>query len=296
MTRKRPRRKIIIIAVIGVLGFLTWTYLSHWPDGGLEPVTVEEGWVSHEKTLSAVFANVETVLTAPTEGNVIPVEEGQRFRKGDAVARVIPTGLNYGRSAGEVAVNTPHSGIFYSTLDGLEQLITPENMMNLGLDGLMSQMRNIQEAASADKGKAVSRYSPIGKVVDNLSPSWMFVFLEETDAMEDGSTSKYIINDGEYLGTVMKLSDKPKGAVICLNQYVNGSSANRRQNVVWKYKQSSKGMLVPLNSLYCHGEEKGVYVVEKGIVTFKGVRVLDANDSVACVEGLLEGAEIIPSP
>ncbi len=294
MANKRPKRLFIVVLLV-VSGFILWAFQSDWLIGRPSLVTVGEGSIKHEKTVKAVFANTEKVLTSPIEGKVSPVQgEGQRFRKGEIVAKITPTGVNIGRSGEEVAVSAPISGLFYSSRDGLEQVITPENLMNLDLNGLLAQTE--AKNPLTDGNHLVNKYSPIGKMVDNLSPSWMFIYLESTDDIAKGWSGKFIIGGEEYVGTVMKLAGQPKGAVICFTQYVKGTTEDRSQEIVLRYKSPSKGLLVPLSSLCSYGEEKGVYAEDGGKVNFKNVKVLDYDDSYACIEGLSEGIRVVVNP
>ncbi|NLI90755.1 MAG: hypothetical protein GX434_00725 [Peptococcaceae bacterium] len=299
MMPKGQRRKpnyLLILSIMIVTGVALWSLFTNWQSGQYTLTTARQGWVTHQKEVKAVFANTEIVLTAPVEGKVTPVQaEGKRFKKGETVARIIPSGVDYGQSIGEVSVAAPISGLFYCNTDRLEQVITPENFMNLDLNALLSQVQN-QKGSAAENSDAVSRLSPVGKMVNNLYPSWMFVYLEEKDKVTKGETLKFVISGEEYAGTVMKVSGQPKGAVVRFTQYINGTTETRVQNVTWNYKPASKGILIPLTALCTFGEERGVYVGDDGLIRFVHVKVLDNNDSLACIEGIPEGVEVISNP
>jgi len=294
MGLRKPKAFIIII--LGFIVILAWYFRSALLSTGFSLITAEEGWVKHEKTVRAVFANTETVLTAPIEGEVNPVqEEGGRFRKGETVAVITPAGVNTGGKLSPTAVSTPVSGLFYSRVDGLEQVITPDNLLRLDLFNLLTQVQNAGESMTLD-GSHVSKYSPVGKIVNNLSPSWMFIYLEEADIPVNGSTGKFIIADEEYAGTFIRATDQPKGAVVRLTQYVQSSIDNRTQEITWIYKPATKGTIVPLEALCTLGEERGVYVLERGSPCFKSVTILDNNESLACVKGIDRGTQVISNP
>lgn len=312
LLKKRPNY-IMGIGIVIVLGVLLWNVHSYWQISQIKTTTVKQGWVRHEKKLKAVFANTETILTAPMEGTVIPMlEEGQRFRKGETVARIIPTGVGTRGNLKEVAITAPISGLFYRQSDGLEDVITPENLVNMDLAALLnqavkaegsaststqgSQTQSSPDTTSTGMNDEVGKNSPLGKMVNNLYPSWMFVYLDESDVMIKGDTVKFIIDDEEYVGTVIKISGKPKGAVIRYTQYINGTTESRVKEVIWSYKPSTKGVLVPASSLCTFGEERGVYVGVEGVIRFMNIKVLDSNGTLACVEGIPEGIQVIQNP
>ncbi|RNC29498.1 MAG: hypothetical protein AWM53_00496 [Candidatus Dichloromethanomonas elyunquensis] len=298
MTKEQKRKPnyLLILSIILFVGLLLWKSNSIWASGKLSFVTVRQGWVQHQKEVKTIFANTEILLTAPVEGKVVPVQdEGKRFRKGETVAKIIPSGVDREQTVGEVAVTAPVSGLFYSKTDQLEQVITPENFMNMDVNALLSQVQN-GKIISSGNADSVNKLSPLGKIVNNLYPSWMFMYLEDKDQAAKGQTLKFTIRGEEYTGTVMQATGQPRGAVVRFNQYVNGTTENRVQNIIWNFKPASKGVLVPLTALCTFGEEKGVYAGNDGIVRFINVKVLDYNDSVACVEGIPEGIEIISNP
>jgi len=293
--RKKKPNILLIGSVIILLGVFIWNYYSYWRVSQLTIATAKQGWVKHEKKVKTVFANTEIILTTPAEGKFIPLQEdGRRFRKGETVGRLVPTGVDPGQSQGEIAITAPISGLFYSGRDGLEPVITPENLMNMDLKALLAQTENAPSPVTVTD--SVSKHSPVGKMVNNLYPSWMFVYLEASDQMAKGETVKFIIAGEEYAGTVMKLSGEPKGAVVRFTQYINGTTEGRVKDIIWSYKPSSKGTLVPVASLCSFGEEKGVYVGVEGVIRYTPVRVMDYNDTMAVVEGIPEGAQVIANP
>ncbi|MGI6450343.1 MAG: HlyD family efflux transporter periplasmic adaptor subunit [Desulfitobacteriia bacterium] len=320
---KKLRRKpnfLVILLIVLLLGFILWNYRSSWLVNRLTWDTVQKGWVRHEKTVAALFANTEIVVTASIEGRVTYIrEDGHRFKKGETVAILTPAGVSHGTDLNEQAVIAPISGLFYSFRDNLEEIITPENLMNMELEGLLSQaekaLQTEQEAkrekqqteqqevplqAEQNQAKSpistVSKYAPLGKMLNNLYPSWMFVHLDSSLPIAKDDIVKFLVEGEEYAGTVMKVSGKPQGAVVRFTQYVKGTTEKRQKEVIWIYKPATKGLVVPVNSLCTLGEEKGVYINDRGIIRFRNVKVLDSNDSLACVTGVPEGASVVVNP
>jgi hypothetical protein len=296
-SKKRPNY-LVITGMVLLLSAIVWNYYADWKVSQLTVTAAKQGWVKHEKKVKTVFANTEMVLTAPGEGEFIPIQEdGRRFKKGEAVARLVPSGVGSVHTQTEIAISAPVSGLFYTKRDGLEEVITPETLMNMDLPGLLSQAESLQTTDPNPAGhRSVSKNAPVGKIVNNLYPSWMFVYLGENDTVSKEDTLKFIIDEQEYSGTVMKLSGQPKGAVIRFTQYIKGTTENRVQEVTWSIKPPSKGMLVPVNSLCTYGEERGVYIEDEGIIRFRNVKVVDLNGEFACLDGIPEGVSVISNP
>jgi putative membrane fusion protein len=295
--RRRKPNYLLMIGIVVVGGLVLWHYGAVWRAGNVTFVVAKQGWVEHQQKVQVIFANTEAVVTAPAEGKVVPLrEDGSRYKKGETVARLTPSGVAFGNSLGEVAVTAPFSGLFYSTIDNLEQTITPENLLNLDLNALLTQVGKMTKESAPAKSEAVGKNAPVGKMVNNLAPSWMFVYLEGTDQVAKGDTVKFLIGGEEYAGTVMKVAGEPKGAVVRFNQYINGTTENRVQDVVWNYQPATKGTLVPLSALCTLGEERGVYVRDDGAIRFINVKVVDNNENAACVEGIPDGVEVVANP
>ncbi|MGI5901241.1 MAG: HlyD family efflux transporter periplasmic adaptor subunit [Desulfitobacteriia bacterium] len=300
MRKNKKKTKILLVVIILFsFGVLLWNYRPVWLAGSLSLITAGEGWLKHEKVVQAVFANQEQVLVAPIEGYVQIIGEGQRFRLGETVAFMTPSGVQMGAGVEKVAIVAPVSGLFFSECDGLEQIITPENFLSLDLKGLLDQVSNSSKEdkdSSPSDSDLVGKYAPIGKIVNNLSPSWMFIYTESLAGLKKDSVTKFSIDGEDYTGRVIKLSEQPKGALVELNQYVIGSAQERIKSVIWNYKPSTKGLLVPLSAICSNGDVKGVYVVERGVVCFRKVEILDSNEFQACIEGIPSGIKVVTNP
>jgi hypothetical protein len=303
MNRKRGNI-LFAAALIAVAVFFIWNLHAALAADRLQSAAAKEGIMKHETFVKAIFANTEIILTSPIEGKIIPLRgEGQRFSKGEIVAVMSPAGVDISRSVREVAVSAPFSGLFFTRWDDLEQVLTPDNLMNMELSGLLEQVEQIaaetagfQEEKTGSRGLVAKKYAPIGKMVDNLSPTWMFMYTDGPPNITEKAAVKFIIDGEEYSGTVMKVSCQPAGAVIRLSRFVAGTTEKRSNEIIWCYKPPSKGLLVPLSSICSDGEEKIVYVQDGGIIRGRNVQLIDADGSFACVKGLPEGSRVVVNP
>lgn len=295
---KKLRKKPSYLLIIGLLLFVAlilWNFRTNLIFAQYYLEVASQGVVEHHQTVEVIFANTETILTAPIQGKAtLPQEEGRRVAKGEIIARIVPTGIDHGTSGEEVILNAPNSGLFYSRYDNLEQIITPENLMNMDLEGLLSQ--TTAESSPIDHDVPISKYSPLGKIVNNLYPTWMFVYLDKNDKMHKGDTVRITVDDYEYTGVVMKSVQQPKGAIVRFSQYVRGSTENRIRKATWIVKPPTRGLVVPSSALSTRGEEIGIYIAEEGMTRFRPVRILDDNGVLACVQGVREGEKVVVNP
>jgi hypothetical protein len=95
--------------------------------------------------------------------------------------------------------------------------------LNLDLYNLLSEVQALDKKIISNTPATVllSANMHDRQMVNNLSPSWMFVYLESADVVRRGD-SRFQIDGAHYSGTVMELCGQPFGAVIRLNQYAKG--------------------------------------------------------------------------
>lgn len=293
---KKTNQLVFVLLFSLFLGLIIWSRHSFWLSRQLTFEKACLGVIKHEQTVKAVFANTETLLFSPAEGTFNYLEEeGRRFRKGEIIAALTPSGASYGLEMKTKEISAPVSGLFYVQTDGLEEVFSPENLLTMDLEKMLAETNRIK-VNSVNKKGPVSKNQVIGKIVNNLRPSWAFVYLPSLDGLLKDDIIKFVVEDEEYYARVMRISQRPRGAVVRFSQYITGSTESRIKDIIWRYKSSARGVVVPVSALISKGEEKGVFVVEEGIVRFKNVKLVDQNESYACVENLPEGVQVITNP
>jgi len=270
-------------------------YKSDWIARKLIYFSAHKGTVYHQENVKAVFANEEEYVYSPVGGTVdFPKEEGKRFGKGEVILTINTT--SYASAPSSVEIRANSSGLFYATRDGFEDTITPENFLTMDLSEMLEGIKLVDDKAYGNISDKVSANEIIGKIVNNLSSSWAFVYLSDTDGLWKGDTINLVINEKNYTADIEKISNQPCGVVVKFTQYVNEGVEKRIENIIWSYKSPTEGIIVPLSSLCIIGEESGVYVVEEGVVCFKTVRIIDKNDEFMCVENIPEGIRVVVNP
>jgi putative membrane fusion protein len=301
MTRKKTKeigvaKKLLGIGVLVLLllGSLGWVYRSSILTGSLKVELAKQGSIEHIQTVSAVFANEEVPIKAPAAGKPEFIgQEGQRFRRGDQVAVMRPEGVDLAQKdpkAG-VPVLAPIGGILSYGADGLESVLSPDNLLTMDLSKVLEQ-----SAFAKDGEGVVQNGGLIGKITNNLRPTVAVIKIAPTEENKLGKTLKFTINGYGYSAKVVRLLEYPPGLVVQFNQYVEGTAKQRLQEISWISRPAVEGVILPKSTLWNKGEEQGVYVVQGGVIQFRKVKILDENEKEVCIEGLPHGIPVIINP
>ena len=295
------RRKTIYlfwgILFIVFAGGILWFYRFSLTAGTIKFAVAQTGTITHERKVAATFANEEIAISAPFSGKIQFVgEDGQRFRRGETVATLQPEGAAPGTKQEYTtnhAILAAMGGLFFRHSDGLESIMTSENLTSMDLDKLLAQAAIVKTA-----GATVQAGEVVGKMVNNLIPTRAFLELSSIDGLEVGKTLRLIAGNQTVSAKILLKSDtpKPRGVIVQFPHYVDGSAAQRRQDVTWIYLPPTTGVLVPKSALWTQGEELGVFLWNEGVVHFKKVNVLDQDDSQVCIENLPSGIPVVITP
>lgn len=281
----------LILLAGGVLSF----YRSTLTAGSVKFIAAETGTITHERKISATFANLETPILASISGKINYVgKDGQRFRRGEAVATLQASGAAPGAKQDNTenqVIQTEVGGLFFRHSDGLETILTSENLITMDLERLLAQTANVKIP-----GSTVQAGEVVGKIVNNLIPTIAFLELPSIDGLAEGKTLRIAIGDDKVNARILRKSDQPRGAIVQFPHYVDGSVIDRRQEVTWIYRPPVTGVLVPKSALWTKGEELGVLLASEGIVQYKKVKVLGQDDSQACIENIPNGIPVVVTP
>ncbi|EGW38322.1 HlyD family efflux transporter periplasmic adaptor subunit [Desulfosporosinus sp. OT] len=292
--RRKPIYWFWGILFIVLTGGILWSYRSSLTAGDIKFAVAQTGTITHERKVTATFANEEIPISAPSTGKIQFLgENGQRFRRGEAVAILQAEGAAPGMTQDGMkqTILAAKGGLFFHQSDGLESIITSQNLNSMDLDKLLAQKANVKTA-----GATVQAGEIIGKIVNNLIPTQAFIELPSIDGLTVGKTLRLTAGNQTVSAKILRKSDTPKGVIVQFPHYVDGSAAQRRQDVTWSYLPSTSGVLVPKSALWTQGEELGIFLWDEGVVQFKKVTVLDQDDSQACIENLPSGIPVVITP
>ncbi len=283
------------VLVIALIGGILWSYRSNFNSVTIKFALAQTGTISHERKVKATFANQELPISAPFSGSVqIIGKDGQRVRRGEGIATIQPNGATPGtkqEDAQKQILSATMGGLFYNQTDGLETIITTENLSTMDLDQLSAQTANVKiPGANVQTGEFV------GKIVNNLIPTQAFLELTSIEGLTVGKTIRIMTGEQTVNAKILRKSAKPTGVIVVFPHYIDGSAINRRQEVTWIYQSPTSGVIVPKSALWTQGEELGVFLWNEGVVHFKKVKVLDQDESYACIENLTSGIPIVITP
>lgn len=281
--KRKPAYWFWAILFLVMAGGILWSYRYNLTARSIKFAIAQTGTITHESTVTAIFANQELPITAPVSGQIkFAAEEGQRFRRGEAVAAIQP---------GNQTVFAGMGGLFFRETDGLETIMTSENLATMDLDKLLSQTGNEKSA-----GTSVNSGEVVGKMVNNLYPTQAFVEIPNIEGLTVGKTLRFSIGTQTLSAKILRKSDKPRGVVVQFPNYVDGSAIKRHQEISWVFLPPTSGVLVPKSALWTQGEELGIFLESEGVVHFKKVKVLDEDNSQACIENLPNGIPVVITP
>ncbi|MHB8073805.1 HlyD family efflux transporter periplasmic adaptor subunit [Desulfosporosinus fructosivorans] len=283
------------VLMIALVGGIFWFYRSYFDTRTIKFAVAQIGTITHERKVTATYANQELPIAAPVSGNIQYIgEDGQRFRRGEGVATLLPEGATPGtkqENAISQTIPATTGGLFFRQTDGLEAIITSGNLISMDLDRLLAQAANVKiPTTNVQQGEYV------GKIVNNLIPTQAFLELSSIEGLTIGKTIRLTIGEQTASAKILRKSEKPMGVVVMFPYYIDGSATKRRQEVTWSYQSPTSGVLVPISALWTQGEELGVFLWSEGVVHFKKVKVLDQDESQACIENLTSGIPIVITP
>ncbi|ODA39581.1 HlyD family efflux transporter periplasmic adaptor subunit [Desulfosporosinus sp. BG] len=292
--RRKPAYWFWGILFIVLTGGILWSYRSSLTAGDIKFAVAQTGTITHERKVMATFANEEIPISAPSTGKIQFLgENGQRFRRGEAVAILQTAGAAPGMTQDGMkqTILAAKGGLFFHQSDGLESILTSQNLNSMDLNKLLAQTANVKTA-----GATVQAGEIVGKIVNNLIPTQAFIELPSIDGLTIGKTLRLTAGNQTVSAKILRKSDTPKGVIVQFPHYVDGSAAQRRQDITWSYLPSTSGVLVPKSALWTQGEELGIFLWDGGVVHFKKVTVLDQDDSQACIENLPSGIPVVITP
>ena len=277
-----------------VIGVILWSYRSSLTVRTIKFAAAKTGTITHERKVAATFVNEEIAIAAPQSGKIQFVgEDGQRFRRGEVVATLQPEGAAPGtkQEYATQAIFVSMGGLFFHQSDGLESIMTSENLNSMDLTKLL-----VQPAKDKTAGATVQAGEIVGKMVNNLIPTQAFLELASIDGLAVGKTLRLTAENQTLSVKILRKSDQPEGVVVQFPHYVDGSATLRHQDVSWVYLPPTSGILVPRSALWTQGEELGVFLWSEGVVHFKKVKVLDQDDNQVCIENLPSGIPVVITP
>jgi len=286
-------------------------------------VLAEQGNVPVTISVSGLITFDDEVILAPRSGFVYyNVKEGERVPVDKGLARITEFPLEEEKETGqqekgvtgylysfkdwlleektedyshlfsinrEYIVLAPSSGLVSFKIDGLEKYGPNTYFLYLNEDEFAE---NVPEGEYKESGERVARHEPLLRIINNyrwyysvvLPPGDGKLIADETNVRLCFSFAPEIQVKGERV----ERQERDGGSVEitwCIDHHLNNLYARRWAEAEILY-DVLEGMAIPKSALLEVNEKKGVYVIEKGLITFKEVVILHESEEELLVENL----------
>ncbi|MGM9617967.1 HlyD family efflux transporter periplasmic adaptor subunit [Butyricicoccus sp.] len=181
-------------------------------------------------------------------------------------------------------ITSPCSGYFCESVDGYEDIFTPDVVDDLTLSRL-NELSDEKPAKTSGKGKVVSSYV------------WYFAAkVSDTDAkhLTQGNTVKIRFSQAsqDVQATVSSIrddADTDDTLVIFRSQDMNEDLISMRKQVATVVVASYSGLKVPKSAVRMEDDKMGVYVLSNSVASYKNIEPLFEGDSYYIVEQNVTG-------
>lgn len=180
-------------------------------------------------------------------------------------------------------INSPESGVVSYYIDGYEEVLTPDNILNIKYDFI----KNIENTSNKLKYDKVIYDQPVFKITDNTA--WYIMIItdpEDANSFKLGRTVSVNISDTIIKGEIIdKAYDETKSFVIVrTNQYVKDFNKIRKINLN-VIKEQYEGLKIHRDSIIEKDNQLGVYILDVNRKAFFiPIKVLGYNDEYAIIQ------------
>lgn len=304
--RKKTRigTKIITFIIIGLVLLAGITALQNWIKGVLVDARPLSTAVL-EDNLEAVFLVIreEHTVFSPFPGTLeLIAKAGEKVPKGTVIGylhKVAGTSLE---TKSKIPLTAPAAGILSLQIDGLEGICNPQVWSEIDTDKLPDLEKELAENRGISPGKEPAAAGmPLFKIVDNLSPSYLFLAV---DQLLDGK-----FNKGKSIELrVPELGESPirasisdiyqdKGKTKILLEIPNISNLEKYRKIKGKIiLNKHEGIVIPDKMLLHKDGVSGVFLYKNGRAHWQEVTILSKVDNQVAITGLEPGQWIITTP
>ncbi|MDD3653507.1 MAG: HlyD family efflux transporter periplasmic adaptor subunit [Desulfotomaculaceae bacterium] len=253
---------------------------------GVQFLTIQE--ITATTTLEGILIKEETVVTAPVTGQLKFIsEDGTRLSVGARAAQIAAAD----QESSIVSVFTPVAGIICRHLDGLENILAPENLELLDLS-----YQDKLAVKQAVINKQVEKGQPLFKIIDNLALLNIYTEIPKTDLPPE-LADKHGWLTAAWEGRTMsiKLREvRDKGnrwsGFFVLANYPE-SLLHHRQVRLTVTTDKLKGLLVPAGAIVYQEGVPGIYLVVKKKAQWVAVTLEGKLNGIVAVSGQGLGEE-----
>ncbi len=273
----------------------------------IEPARVS----SIEEVLATDFLLIryEEVVTIPFGGVWKPFfQEGERIAKNTVVGFVEKTTGTSLENTEKVDIVSPQSGVLSFYVDGYESVCNPDDWQQLSMPEFnkLEVSLNKKPAGVIQAGNFIAAGGPLFKVVDNLKPVCLFAEFQKnqiSEAQEELLQKKKAIkvrldrNNGELrYGKIEDVyqSEDVYRILVSLPYCQEHNLIRRTDGEI--LLDMHNGVVIKKDTLLIGDEGYGVFLVDKGKVSYRKVEVLADVDNDVVIRGVAAGEMLILTP
>lgn len=253
--------------------------------------------ISRTTTLDGILIKEEIVVKSPSNGRLhLALPDGERLEMGGKAAEIISSEQDTGEVTFDIYTDT--TGILCNHLDGYESILSPSNIGVLEMPAIEKiDDKPISDGAKVDKGQ------PIFKIIDNLSPVYIYGTMTKSDFADNywdkpGSlpASWKNISFSITPGELNDASDNVEGLFL-LSDFPEQIIHHRRVSITVTTR-ALKGLLVPEKAIVYHDNKPGIYLTAKKKALWMPVEIEGALFGKVAVsgDGINEGISFVSNP
>lgn len=296
--RRRPKKQfknVLIVALLLLFVIILSRLFIVTSVSKLQILSTQA--VSQTTTLEGILIKDEKVVKSPANGRLhLVVPDGKRLEMGAKAAEVIAAEQDFGEVTYDIFTDT--TGILCSHLDGLESILSPQN---IGVSELPSIEKIVDKMVT--EGEKLDKAQPVFKIIDNLSPLYIYGsvpksafadgFLDKPEALQASwEDFNFVITPG----VLIDAGDNIEGYYL-LSEYPEQIIHHRRVSIIVTTRVL-KGLLVPDKAIVYRDDRPGIYLAVKKKALWKPVEIEGELFGKVAVsgDGINEGARFVSNP
>ncbi len=259
-------------------------------DQSVQALTVTEDQIEEQIALV-----VEQLLIARTAGDMglttdLKEELDLKIERKNMLGEMVESSQGYaaayvgtGAEGQTVSFYSPKSGIITYYSDGMESILTTDNLYKLDYEAIMDQPINVRNLTA----EQVQKGAPVYKIVDNSV--WMMVALvdrKDLNLYEQGRRVVIEMDEERVNGTISKVFETGERGAIVLKITEQMSQFHRQRLVTANViREQYQGLKIPRSALITQDDITGVYMLGlDNRAVFKPVSVIGYHEEFAVVK------------
>lgn len=302
--KEKTKTALLILVVLFIVFYVRGPFRAFFQQFFVQTDRVEITVLEDMQDAEVLLIRNEQTVTSERRGTFEKsVQEGERVNK-DAVVGylVITTGTSLEKTE-RLPVSSPYTGIVSYHTDGYESIYNPETWSKLDLNKLVELEKGLatQETGENKTDEAIEPGEAMFKIVDNLAPAYLFTEIELPENHELSVGGKIAVDlaqgaTGRVQGTLNQLQQK-EGRTRLLAEIASIPQLYEYRKVKGNIvARSIEGASVDKTVLAEKEGQKGVFLLENGLVRWRAVTIADQVGDKYVVEGLQAGEWLITTP